>query len=114
MLRQHYVKVHAAKKFPCPSEGCPLTFANAAALARHLASECGREFACETCGVKYRSHENLLTHGRRRGHVVDRQLQFTSQCSWVPKFMLQCEYHTSLSAEADSMINLLIREQEAK
>ena len=46
--------------------------ANAAALARHLASECGREFACETCGVKYRSHENLLTHGRRRGHVVDR------------------------------------------
>ena len=76
LLRQHYVKVHAAKIFPCPSEGCSLTFPNAAALARHLTAECGREFACETCGDKYRSHENLLTHGRRRGHVVDRESEF--------------------------------------
>ena len=76
MLRQHYVKVHAAKIFSCPSEGCSLTFSNTAALTRHLTSECGREFVCETCGVKYNSHEILLTHGRRRGHVVDREFEF--------------------------------------
>ena len=32
-----------------------------------------QEFTCETCGTKYRSHEDLITHGRRVGHVVDRE-----------------------------------------
>lgn len=40
---------------------------------RHVESSCGREFFCEACGAIYRSYENLLTHGRRKGHVVDRR-----------------------------------------
>jgi hypothetical protein len=74
-LKQHYTKVHASRDMTCTNEGCDMAFSNGAALARHVQDICGRHFVCPECGAKYGNFENLLTHGRRKNHVVDEKRQ---------------------------------------
>lgn len=62
-LRQHYMKVHAAKTLQC--ERCDKSFAAAMFLRQH---ECGMKFQCGDCDSAYSSRECLSTHCRRKGH----------------------------------------------
>lgn len=66
-LRQHFLKVHAAKKEKCSK--CDKTFANVSLLAQHERS-CGILFKCIDCDWEYKTRECLLTHCRRKGHKV--------------------------------------------
>lgn len=64
-LRQHYLKVHAARTLKCIK--CIKLFASQALLAAHERM-CGQKFECKDCGWSYDSRESLLTHCRRKGH----------------------------------------------
>lgn len=66
-LRQHFLKVHAAKKEKCSK--CDKSFANVSLKAVHERS-CGMLFECVDCNWKYTTRECLLTHCRRKGHKV--------------------------------------------
>lgn len=71
-LRQHYVKVHAAKVEACKQ--CNMTFPSVALLKLHERC-CGHEFKCIECGFKYGSREALQTHCRRKGHKMPEPLR---------------------------------------
>lgn len=64
-LKQHFLKVHAAKIFIC--DKCDKKFSTKAFHNMHVKS-CGSLFQC-TCGFTYNSVEALLTHCKRKGHV---------------------------------------------
>lgn len=64
-LRQHYMKVHAAKTAQCGT--CDKSFASATFLRQHEIF-CGMEFQCGDCDAVYTSRECLLTHCRRKSH----------------------------------------------
>ncbi|XP_011310723.1 uncharacterized protein Asciz [Fopius arisanus] len=66
-LKQHYLKVHATKKYPCTQ--CDKSFSTEAATAAHM-RVCGTEFTC-MCFKKFCTYEALLTHAKRNGHSVD-------------------------------------------
>jgi len=63
---QHYDKVHAEKKFLCAR--CSKGFSTTTLLKSHE-SYCGKEFKC-SCGVVYKSNEALLTHAKRKKHIL--------------------------------------------
>lgn len=65
-LRQHFLKMHAIKKFDC--DQCTKKFASAALHHQH-AKMCGNVFKCDVCGWTYSSRECLMTHCRRKGHA---------------------------------------------
>lgn len=66
-LRQHYMKVHAAKVVQCAK--CEKSFASSTLLQQHERS-CGQKFECIDCNWSYSSRECLLTHCRRKGHSI--------------------------------------------
>ncbi|XP_015119891.1 uncharacterized protein LOC107043094 [Diachasma alloeum] len=66
-LKQHYLKVHAAKRYPCTQ--CDKSFSTEAAAIAHT-RVCGLEFTC-TCLKNFNSYEALLTHAKRQSHSVD-------------------------------------------
>lgn len=67
-LRQHFMKVHAAKTVPCGK--CEKSFANSPLLQQHKRI-CGIKFQCIDCDWSYSSRECLLTHCRRKGHSIE-------------------------------------------
>lgn len=66
-LRQHFLKVHADKKWIC--EKCQKSFPSESFLIAHQRN-CGEKFTCEDCQWSYTSRESLLTHCRRKNHTV--------------------------------------------
>ncbi|XP_043288000.1 uncharacterized protein Asciz [Venturia canescens] len=68
-LKQHYLKVHAAKKFGC--DQCDKSFSTEAARIAH-SRVCGVEFTCGCLRV-FGTYEALLTHCKRASHTVDQK-----------------------------------------
>lgn len=66
-IRQHYVKVHAAKNTKCSK--CDKSFVNESLMKQHE-RVCGQVFKCIDCDWKYKSRECLLTHCRRKKHRI--------------------------------------------
>lgn len=62
-LKQHFLKVHASKKYECRL--CEKKFSTETFRNIHARS-CGKHFAC-TCGMTYNSSEAILTHTKRKG-----------------------------------------------
>lgn len=73
LLKQHFLKVHAEKKFLC--DKCQKGFPTASALKRH-ADYCGVVFACKDCNVTYPCYETLKTHCRRKKHSVIEKIAY--------------------------------------
>ncbi|KAK8749764.1 hypothetical protein OTU49_015527, partial [Cherax quadricarinatus] len=63
-LKQHYLKVHAARSHACD---CGQAFSTEALLARHRRT-CGVKLLC-VCGSIFNAIETLQTHARRSGHT---------------------------------------------
>lgn len=71
LLTQHYIKVHAEKKFACCK--CEKKF-GAEWLQKHHESTCGMSWTC-SCGTTYQNREALLTHARRHQHTLPFKLK---------------------------------------
>ncbi|XP_043461693.1 ATM interactor isoform X2 [Leptopilina heterotoma] len=69
-LKQHYLKIHAERKYPCTL--CPKSFSTEAAKEAHV-KVCGIRFECKVCQKFYNSYEALLTHAKRNLHEVDQK-----------------------------------------
>lgn len=67
LLKQHYLKVHAEKKYVC--EKCQKGLPTASAQKSHI-EYCGVIFKCKDCSVEYPCYETLKTHCRRKKHSV--------------------------------------------
>ncbi|KAL3860618.1 hypothetical protein ACJMK2_010716 [Sinanodonta woodiana] len=67
LLKQHYLKVHAEKRFAC--DKCGLKFGMERDRLRHQ-SHCGVFFYCGTCDCPYTTREALLTHCKRNNHQL--------------------------------------------
>ncbi|XP_022904127.1 uncharacterized protein [Onthophagus taurus] len=67
LLKQHYLKVHTEKMFECCS--CNMKFPTVTARNFHL-NYCGVSFSCCNCNASYPSYESLMTHGRRKNHII--------------------------------------------
>ncbi|XP_077257974.1 ASCIZ zinc finger protein [Temnothorax americanus] len=65
-LKQHYLKVHAEKRYAC--DRCGKSFSTESAKNGH-ARVCGVDFAC-SCSKTYVTYEALLTHAKRSLHAV--------------------------------------------
>ena len=61
LLKQHYVKVHAAKTQVC--DDCGQKFGSSTYLELHKKT-CGHSFNCTVCGVTFPALESLQTHAR--------------------------------------------------
>ncbi|XP_064625216.1 ATM interactor-like [Lineus longissimus] len=66
-LKQHFKVVHKEKKFIC--DFCGFKFGVESAMKRHK-NTCGVIFKCGTCGCPYATREALLTHCKRKQHIV--------------------------------------------
>ena len=85
MIFQHYHKTHAKKVFFC--EKCKKGFVISSELKAHVRS-CGSTFAC-SCGYEYSTRAALLTHAKRKMHVLpneqqpgNRQVNFLRNLKW--------------------------------
>ncbi|XP_060535238.1 uncharacterized protein LOC132707409 [Cylas formicarius] len=76
LLRQHYLKVHAARAFECPS--CRKKFPSAPLMKAHL-EFCGLSFTCGDCTASYACYDTLKTHGRRKKHAVPEKSTFKAK-----------------------------------
>ncbi|XP_012226175.2 uncharacterized protein Asciz [Linepithema humile] len=70
-LKQHYLKVHAEKNYPC--NHCSKSFSTKSAKEGHM-RVCGVEFTC-TCSKTYTTYEALLTHAKRSSHAITKKNQ---------------------------------------
>ncbi|XP_063441472.1 ATM interactor-like [Mytilus trossulus] len=66
-LKQHFLKVHAEKKFKCSK--CGYGFGMEKDKKRHE-SHCGMTFTCTSCQCTYVSVEALRTHCNRTQHQI--------------------------------------------
>ncbi|VDI49801.1 Hypothetical predicted protein [Mytilus galloprovincialis] len=66
-LKQHFLKVHAEKKFKCSK--CGYGFGMEKDKKRHE-SHCGMKFTCTSCQCTYVSVEALRTHCNRTQHQI--------------------------------------------
>ncbi|XP_052060638.1 ATM interactor-like [Mytilus californianus] len=66
-LKQHFLKVHAEKKFKCSK--CDYGFGMEKDKRRHE-SHCGMKFTCTSCQCTYVSVEALRTHCNRTQHPI--------------------------------------------
>ncbi|XP_034946890.1 protein indeterminate-domain 5, chloroplastic [Chelonus insularis] len=66
-LKQHYLKVHAAKTYSCTK--CDKSFSTESAQIAHI-RVCGLEFTC-SCLKNFNTYEALLTHAKRHLHTVN-------------------------------------------
>lgn len=73
LLKQHYLKVHAEKKYIC--EKCQRGFPTTSAQKSHT-DYCGVVFKCTDCSVAYPCYETLKTHCRRKKHTVVEKTAF--------------------------------------
>ena len=73
---QHYLKMHAEKKYPCTK--CPKSFSTEAAKEAHI-KVCGTDFNCKVCSKSYTTYEALLTHAKRNSHEVDQKYRKNSR-----------------------------------
>lgn len=64
-LKQHYLKVHAARSHNCE---CGQAYSTSALLAHHQ-RVCGLNLIC-VCGRSFSCFETLQTHARRMSHVI--------------------------------------------
>lgn len=71
LLTQHFIKVHAEKKYSCSK--CGKRF-GAEWLSKHHEATCGMSWRC-SCGASYQNREALLTHARRRSHTLPFELK---------------------------------------
>ncbi|CAN7991863.1 unnamed protein product [Ixodes hexagonus] len=76
LLTQHYIKVHAEKKYACSK--CGKKF-GVEWLTKHHESTCGTSWHCQ-CGATYRNREALLTHARRQMHALPFELKRGDVC----------------------------------
>ncbi|XP_067613259.1 myoneurin [Eurosta solidaginis] len=67
-LRQHYQKMHLPKTNVC--DRCGKGFITCGKLLVHMEKMCGFKYVCKVCGWTYDTMEALLTHGKRKGHMV--------------------------------------------
>ncbi|KAK3085851.1 hypothetical protein FSP39_009641, partial [Pinctada imbricata] len=65
LLKQHYYKVHAEKKFKCEKCGMGFGMCN---LRNYHQATCGMSFQCGDCSCKYTSLMSLTTHCQTKGH----------------------------------------------
>lgn len=79
MLLQHYLKVHAERRFTC--NRCDAAFIRECDLKQHQ-QRCGVLYRCGTCTVSYTTKEALHTHCKRQHHIYPeeytRQLKLKS------------------------------------
>lgn len=75
IFSQHYLKVHAEKKFLCKK--CDKGFSTEAACNVHTRI-CGMKFTC-SCGCNYMSYEALITHAKRKNHTFDVNLKLCAK-----------------------------------
>ncbi|XP_046396842.1 uncharacterized protein LOC124163795 [Ischnura elegans] len=80
-LKQHYLKVHAEKKFLCKK--CDKGFSTEAACNVHTRI-CGMKFTC-SCGCNYMSYEALITHAKRKNHTFDVNLKLCAKGQAAPR-----------------------------
>lgn len=73
LLKQHYLKVHSDKSFGCDT--CDMKFSTQAAKNSHR-EYCKAKFTCCECNASYSSYESLLTHGRRKKHIILDKTQY--------------------------------------
>ncbi|XP_066290070.1 ATM interactor-like [Branchiostoma lanceolatum] len=66
LIKQHYARMHAEKKFHCAK--CGFGFAFTRDLERHEKT-CGQIWHC-SCGCPYTTMEALWTHAARKGHSL--------------------------------------------
>lgn len=71
LLTQHFIKVHAEKKYACSK--CGKKF-GAEWLAKHHEATCGTSWLC-SCSATYQNREALLTHARRHSHTLPFELK---------------------------------------
>lgn len=81
-LRQHYLKVHAAKNEKCKK--CDKPFASNTLKMQHERT-CGMLFKCMDCDWSYTTRECLLTHCRRKGHKVPPKPKKSVDVTKVPE-----------------------------
>lgn len=67
LLKQHYLKVHSEKTYGCDT--CDSKFSTQAAKNRH-SEYCHAKFTCCECNSTYPCYESLLTHSRRKQHLI--------------------------------------------
>ncbi|XP_078688620.1 uncharacterized protein LOC144920348 [Branchiostoma floridae x Branchiostoma belcheri] len=70
LIKQHYARMHAEKKFHCTK--CGFGFAFKKELERHEKT-CGQIWHC-SCGCPYTTMEALWTHAARKGHSLPDKL----------------------------------------
>ncbi|CAH1270260.1 ATMIN [Branchiostoma lanceolatum] len=70
LIKQHYARMHAEKKFHCAK--CGFGFAFTRDLERHEKT-CGQIWHC-SCGCPYTTMEALWTHAARKGHSLPDKL----------------------------------------
>lgn len=68
LLKQHYVKVHAAKTQICDT--CGQKFGSSTYLELHKKA-CGKTFQCLDCELSFPALESLQTHARRKSHSIE-------------------------------------------
>lgn len=66
LVKQHFMKVHAEKKYKCCK--CNNGYSTEWDLKRHI-EDCGKTYQC-TCGCPYASRAALLSHIYRTGHEI--------------------------------------------
>lgn len=81
-LRQHYLKVHAAKNEKCSK--CDKSFGSVTLKMQHERT-CGMLFKCMDCAWAYTTRECLLTHCRRKGHKVPPKPKRSINVTTVPE-----------------------------
>ncbi|XP_069113221.1 ATM interactor-like [Argopecten irradians] len=71
LLKQHYNKVHAEKKYKCGK--CDAAFGLSRDKERHE-SRCGIVYKCGTCQCPYTTREAMLTHCQRKSHDIPAEI----------------------------------------
>lgn len=74
LLKQHYLKVHAAKQLGCAT--CGKYFPLRSSYYNHF-PYCGIIFNCNSCPALYDCYETLKTHARRKCHSIDVKTAFS-------------------------------------
>lgn len=76
LLKQHYSKVHAEKKYKCAK--CGAGYGLNRDKARHE-STCGVIYKCGTCQCPYTTREAMMTHCHRKSHALPSELIIVRQ-----------------------------------
>lgn len=106
LLTQHYIKVHAEKKYACSK--CGKKF-GAEWLSKHHESTCGTSWHCQ-CGATYQNREALLTHARRHMHALPFELKRGDVCR---KKQASCHAAQQIIVPVAAQVIIVIQNQKA-